>query len=274
MKEQLRFDGTLRYIDTHWPTILLSYGGGSLLILLVILVSFRLGWWAFVLPALAASLILAYFFMAMLWAAHEQYDKRENLDHHILFNLSDLEPTDSFAHVNLGSRMTAIGLSRRLTSGHLSVIDVYNPQLTPGRALVRLRRRNAHPPADPRLSWLDGSINLLPLPDNSVKVVTMSRMLSEFWQHGDRLRLLQEIDRVLVPGGRLLLAERTRTETNALVMGTGVLRLAPAGYWQALLQEAGFNIHLEQNVRGLVHYWRADKPYPNQPRQLSFDFGL
>ena len=42
MKEQLRFDGTLRYIDTHWPTILLGYGGGSLLILLTILVSFRL----------------------------------------------------------------------------------------------------------------------------------------------------------------------------------------------------------------------------------------
>jgi len=274
MVPQERFSGVRHTIRIHWPVYLIGFGGGILGCLLIIALGIWRGWYAFVPLALALMLVLFYFLTLSLWASYVQFDIRGNQDHHMLFEMGQLQPTDRFAHIHLGSRVTALGLSRRLISGRLTVIDVYNPQLTPSRALARMRKLRRHPPADPRLTWLDGSIDLLPLPDGSTKAATISRSLGEFWQPGDRQCLLKEVARILVPGGHLLIAEPTRSDTNTLVMGPAVLRLRPAKHWRRELVEAGFEIVEERTVRGLVHYWRADKPRYGAHRQLTFDFGI
>jgi ubiquinone/menaquinone biosynthesis C-methylase UbiE len=99
----------------------------------------------------------------------------------------------------------------------------------------------------------------------------LSQVLSEFWQHGDRLALLKEAHRILAPDGRLLVAERVRTETNWLVMGPAALGLHGAGYWRNLLGQAGFRVQKEQQLLGLIHCIRANKPTPAEARQLAFE---
>lgn len=270
---RLNFAGTRRHIHMYAQRYLLLIAL-QLGMMLVILVSAWQGWWAFVLPAMVVFIVGGYFGLLSIWAAYVQFDIRANQDHHVLFELGQVNPTDRFAHINLGSRVTAQGLSRRLTGGRISVVDVYNPQLTPRPELLRMRRQAGISPPDPRLTFLEGSIDLLPLPDKSVQAVTMSRILSEFWQHGDRLCLLQEVYRILPYGGKLLVAERVRTEANAMVMGPAVLRLHPMGYWETLLSQAGFKIINSRTTYGLVHYIRAEKPHPSTMQQLTFDFGI
>ena len=273
MNPESRFEGTLRYVAAHWPAYLVGYGGSALLALLFALFAAGRNWWSFVLLALALLLVLGYFSIASLWTVYQQYDRRQNWTSHRLFELGQLQPTDDFVHVGLGLRATAIRLARRLTSGHLTVVDVYNPQLAPGRALARARRLST-PFADPRLTWLDGTIDLLPLPDNSAEAVTLSRTLGELWQRGDQQLLLQEIFRILAPGGRLLLAESVRSRRSFFLMGLTALRLQPPFYWRELLKTAGFRVEKEENVGELVHYYRAEKPLPGEMEQLTFDFGL
>jgi SAM-dependent methyltransferase len=266
-----RLDAALRQVYSHWPTYLLGYGGGALFALIIVLVSVQQEWWGFIPLMLAFLLVLIYLFSASLWMAYRQNEQDDTL---LLYTWAQISPTDSLAHIDLGRRHIPLRLLRFLTTGKLSVIDVYNPQLTPGAALVRARNQATHTvQTDPRLIWLEGSVDLLPLPDKSMPVVTMAYTLPEFWQSGDREQLLAEIYRVLKPGGRLILLERVRQPQNVMLLGPLVWNWPAAAYWSALLTQAGFTIRKQESLHaGLVHAFRADKPVQYQSRQLDLGF--
>lgn len=263
----------MRHLGANWPGYLLIYAG-IVLSLLLIGVSLQEGWLSFIPIATALALFLGYLLAASLWAAHRLYDPAGLRPYHVLFDMGQLKATDTFVYVDLGVRDFALQLSRRLTSGKIFVIDVYNPQWATSGSLKRYRARQPHAPNDPRLVWQNGRFDLLPLPDKSVSTVILHRVVSEFWQQGDRAALLQEVHRILTPNGRVLLAERVRTPTNWLVMGPSALHLQSVDDWRMLLQAAGFIIVKEVDLQGLVHCFRADKPTPAQARQLSLNLPL
>lgn len=273
MNRSGRFSGTLRTVYAHWPAYLLAYSG-MIVALILIGVGAWQGWLSLIPLGVALLLVQSYFLSASLWAAHQLYDSGGICPHHVLFDMSHLQETDCFAYVDLDRRQRAIDLSRRLTTGQVIVVDVYNPQWTTSRALARQRAHRPPPPPDPRLVWRDGEVSLIPLPDNSVPAVIVAQIVSEFWQHGDRLALLREVHRILAPDGRLLLAERVRTQTNWLVMGPAALTLHPASYWHNLLGQAGFRVQREQDLLGLIRCIRAVKPTPAEAQQMAFDLNF
>jgi SAM-dependent methyltransferase len=264
-----RFSGTRGYIRAHRPTYIFGYGGSAFLLAILLWLSTVQGWYSFVTLSLAGLLILTYFFAASLWAAHQLYDGHKIRDS--LIKLSGLRPEDTLVHIDLGYRRLPADLSRGFTSGQVIVIDVYNPQLAPSRSLSRAQQQAVKPQEDPRLSWRDGSIDLLPLPDGSISAVTLVETASELWQQGDRIRLLKEVYRILAPGGRLLLAERMQSSTNFAVMGPSGLRLKSAGYWHNLLSENKFVLKDEVSLRDLICCIRADRPTIDQSQQLLLE---
>ena len=269
MDPTARFAGTRTHVFAHWPTYLLLYGGGILLLTAPALLAALRGWWSLLLFGTAGMLVVAYFFGASLWAAYCQHDSG---DFDRIFSLAQLRAEESFVHVNLGTRRIAVALARRLTTGRLTVLDVYNPAIVRSAAVARLRRGAALPPGDPRLVWRECAIDLLPLRDESVRVVSLPYVLSEFWQHGDRLRLLRELERILQPGGRLVFAERMRTQRNTLL---GAWELLPQRYWQDLLREAGFEVlQAQETFDGVVTFLRAGKPIPSRGQQLPLGLDL
>jgi ubiquinone/menaquinone biosynthesis C-methylase UbiE len=271
MKPNGRFRGMLRYLYAHWPTYALLYGG-LLTSLILIGVAADRGWYGLIPLALAVFLILGYFITASLWAAHQIYDRLK--PHHMLFDMGQLRETDRFLYLGLGLREYVFDLSRRLTTGRIVVVDLYNPQWATSRALARLRQRARPPLPDPRLNWQTGQVTLLPLPDESVPVVIVYETVSAFGQDGDQLALLQEAKRVLNRNGRLLLAERTRSRTNWLTLGPVATTLQPTGYWHHLLRQAGFQVARQHTLGDLVTCWRADKPTPSQANQLALELVL
>lgn len=270
MQITTRYTGALRYVQSRWPNYVFGYSGGLLLAVVVVFFSATRGWHSLILFGLASTLIMTYFLVMSLWSAHQIYDK-QNISQ-CLVKLGELQPENTLILIDLGRRLLAIDLCRHLTTGRVIVIDVYNPQMTPGRELARARRQAKRPDPDPRLSWRDGKISLLPLADGSVPAVTLSEVASEFWQLGDRQQLFKEVFRVLRPGGCILLAERLRTPINLLVNGPAGLRLSPIAYWENLLLEAGFKIEKTVSLNDLICCLRADKPAPIIEGQLPLDF--
>jgi ubiquinone/menaquinone biosynthesis C-methylase UbiE len=264
------YDGTIRFIQSRWPLFLIGYGGGALLVIAAVIVGILRGWLALLPLALALSLIIAYLAGTAIYAAHRLYDNKHIRDK--LFDLGHFRPDDSFVYLDVGARWLPASMARRLTTGQISVIDIYNPLLTPDGSLARSHRQALHPTPDPRLSWRDGDINLLPLADGSVPAVVLSEVASEFWQRGDRQKLISEIYRILKPGGRLIIAERVRTPTNLLMMGLDGFELETADYWRDLITQVGFRIKREDSLEDLMHFIRADKPLSYEGRQLIFDF--
>ncbi len=271
MKMDTRFSGTIRAVYARWPAFAFIYGG-IVLTLIVIGFSVDQGWIGLVPLSLAALILLAYFLSASLWRMHLYYDRDGLNPHHVLFEMGQIQETDLFVYVDLGGRYRAIDVARRLTTGKVIVTDVYNPQWTTSQTLVRYRSRMPAPPPDPRLSWRNGRLDMLPLPDKSVPAVILCQVASEFWQEGDRRQLLTEIYRILSENGRLLLAEPTRTRANWLLMGPGALTLLPTQKWYDLLHSAGFRIRSEKNLQGVIHCIRADKPTYSEAQQLMLDF--
>lgn len=252
-----RYRATVSYIQTHWPTFLIGYGGGLVLLLIILLVSFDQGWFAFVNLAVAGLLIVNYFLIASLWATHKLYDGSDIID--TVFELGELDPGQTIIYIDLGLRSNGIALSRRLTTGRAIIIDVYNPQLTPARWLSRATQRAERPVDDPRIAWKGGSIDLLPLPDQTAPTALLIMSASEFWQEGDRLQLFEEIYRILYPRGVLLMVERVRTPTNWLVMGPAALRMQNASYWRSLLTRVGFKTTRETVRNDMLQFFLAEK---------------
>lgn len=272
MKDNGR-SGTLLYLFAHWPRFALLYAG-LIGCLLFIGLSAEWGGLAFVPFMTAVFGFFLYFILVGIWAASQVYGRGGLLPHHVLFDMGQLQAEDQFLYLDLGYRRRAFSLSRRLTSGKVLIVDLYDPQWTPSPALARWRKRMPPAPDDVRFVWKAGSVNLLPWSDGTLSAVIVCQVLSEFFQEGDRRCLLQEIYRVLAPDGRLLVAEQVRSRTNWFVWGPGALALPTAVYWRTLLQEAGFQLQREENLYGLITCWRADKPTALETRQLTFNLNL
>jgi SAM-dependent methyltransferase len=250
-----RYSGTFRFIQARWPTYLFGYGGGLLFCLVIMWISIQQGWFAFVNITLAGAIILLYFSGASLWAAHKLFDGSKIID--ALFEVGRFSQDQTIVHIDQGLRSTGIALGERLSSGRVIVIDVYNPQMFPSRWLSRAAHQAARPLNEPRIIWKSGSIDLLPQPDQSVSAVALSLTVTELWQEGDRICLLEEIFRILSPTGVLVIAERIRTPTSWMTMGPAAIRLRSVSYWRQILADVGFHIEKELVCDDLLLIIRA-----------------
>jgi SAM-dependent methyltransferase len=269
-----RFQGTMIQIAARWPTYVFGYGGGTLVALALILAGVIRRDWAFVPIGVALLLVVAYFSGAAVWAAYRRYDVRGQRPVDLFFQLGRITATTTLVHVGMGVRRTPQQLSRRLTSGRVLALAIYNPQQAPGAALARARLTVAPAQPDPRLRWLEGTIQLLPLPDRSAFVVTADDTFGALWQHGDRLILAREIYRILRPEGWVVVAEPVRTQRNWLVRGSGALGLEPISYWRKLFNSCGLHVIREYDVDGLVHYFVLERPAVGEMQQLALDLGV
>jgi SAM-dependent methyltransferase len=274
VETESRYQGTLLQIAARWPTYLLIYGGGALVALVLVVAGATRANWGFISIGAVILLVVAYFFGAGVWAAYHRYDVRGQRPADLFFQLGRMTATTHLVHVGHGVRRTPQQLGRRLTSGRIVALDVYNPQQAPGAALARARRAVTPAPPDPRLRWREGTIQLLPLPDRSTSLVTAEGTLGALWQHGDRVLLLREIYRILRPEGSAVLAEPVRTQTTWRVRGTGALRLEPVTYWRHLFAGCGFNLLREHDVDGLVTYFVVERPAVGEMQQLALDLGV
>lgn len=261
---------TLQYIRTHWPIFFALYGSLVAAILLIG-VGLASGWYSFIPFSLAIMMVASYFLVSYVYIAYQLNDAPGGTAAEILFEMSQARPEDRVVCIDLGLRATAVTIAQRLTTGEVTVIDVYNPQSNIGGVLHRGRDNSRKPPDDPRANWIDGSIDMLPLPDRSAGAVFMNQILSEYWLSEERDRLLAEVLRILVPDGRLMVAERVRSRSNLLLTGPVTYSFPSHDHWRSVLEKAGFIIRREELARGLIYCVRADRPGLAAAKQMALD---
>lgn len=268
MSSNKRMRRTLRYIRARWPIYIGLYGA---LITLVMFIGLcvAVGWYSFVPFSLAIILVLSYLLVAFIYVAYRINDAPGGSAADILFDLAQTRPVDKVVCLDVGLRETAVTIAQHLTTGEVTIIDLYNPTSNNNASLRRARKRVGRPPVDPRLNWIDGSINLLPLPDRSVSAVYLNQILSEFWLPEERSQLLTEARRILIPEGRLLVAEPVRAKSDLLLTGIVTYLLPSQEQWQTMLTDAGFIIRRQENARGLLYCVRADKPSLSAGKQMQ-----
>lgn len=270
MTSNRRYRRTLSYIRTHWPIYLGLYGA-LILALLLIGVGLAADWYSIIPFSLAIMLVVSYLLISIVYTTYLIHDAPGGTAAEILFDLAQTRPDDRIVCIDLGIKTTAIAIAAHLTTGQVTVIDVFNPQSTIKTSLTRTRRRAIKPPPDPRLYWIDGSIEMLPLPDRSVHAVYMNSILSEFWLVEEREQLLAEVFRILMPEGRLLVAEPIRSQANFLWTGIVTYSQPTAADWRELLTASGFVLKRQESARGLIYCARFDKPSLAAGKQMKLN---
>jgi hypothetical protein len=71
--------------------------------------------------------------------------------------------------------------------------------------------------------------------------------------------LFQEVARILVPGGDLILMEHSRDWWNFLAFGPGFLHFFSCREWRRATFEAGLNLRTEFSRTSFVHVYHLRK---------------
>jgi len=111
----------------------------------------------------------------------------------------------AIAGIAAGDRLVDIGCGPGTAAREAARRGAAATGIDPVPAMLRIARWTSKRRHAERVTWLEGSAEALPVPDGAATVVWA---LSSLHHWSDQAAGLGEASRVLVPGGRLLIAER------------------------------------------------------------------
>lgn len=244
------FEGMLNIVRFNWPWYLnaLIVVATSLLVALLV----PLPEWVFWLLVLAAA-GAAYFFVVSLWAAHLIYDRSP------LYRWDWLKTTFPTAprrlvNIHEGFDETSEALRQLYPQTPLTIFDLYHPLISTEPSIARARR---YRPA--KLPAISVDAAHLPAETASCDALLLFLAAHEIRTAEGRTRFVAELQRMLAPGGRLLLVEHLRNLPNTLAFGPGCLHFYPRCEWLRLVQESGLQLTQEQAITPFVRLFVLQK---------------
>ena len=129
-----------------------------------------------------------------------------------------LKGDEKVLDVGCGRGLLAIGAAKRLKTGKVTGIDVWNPQDLSGNSAEAARENAKTEGVADRVRFDTGDGRKLVYPDTFFDAVISSNALHTLDGDGERGQALKEMLRVLKPGGRLVIFDTAETGYYADVL--------------------------------------------------------
>ena len=153
----------------------------------------------------------------------------------------ELKGNEKVLDVGCGLGKMTIGVAKHLNTGRVIGIDIWSKTEIPGNSPERAYANAEIEGVSERAEFRTGNVLSIPFPDNSFDVVTSSSVINNLHGKTEKLKALEEIFRVLRPGGRFLLLEPLRDLWGFLTFTVlGVWMLLPKDKWITFLEKTGF----------------------------------
>jgi hypothetical protein len=253
----------------RWPSLPAIAVAALLAALAAVLLAFWQQVWWLIVPALVLAATSVYVVYARFWFARQTQNYEQIAD--CLWKMGDLSAENQLVLVEPGSRHLAIALGLRMRHGQVRIVNIYNPHVTPGLAFLQ-NQQTAQISRDPRLVWLNGRFDLLPILDSTIETVVSNQVFTEMPGVQDRTALLREIYRVLQPGGKWVLTEQIHPSGTIWSAGIGVRSRNSAETWHKQLSLTGFQIAEQNQINPIILCLVLVKPGQPLPRQMRFEF--
>jgi ubiquinone/menaquinone biosynthesis C-methylase UbiE len=152
-----------------------------------------------------------------------------------------LKGNENVLDVGCGLGRMAIGVAKRLTTGKVIGIDIWDKM-----ELFNNRPERAYENAEiegvrDKVEFKTGNILSIPFPDSSFDVVTCSSVVNNLHTNGEKFGALKEIFRVLKPGGTFLMMEPIKSLDAFFLFTPLVFWMLPSkDTWFELLNKAKF----------------------------------
>jgi arsenite methyltransferase len=116
-----------------------------------------------------------------------------------------LKGDEKVLDVGCGRGLLAIGAAKRLKNGKVTGIDIWNPTDLSGNTAEAARANVKLEGVADKVRIEDGDARKLVYPDNHYDIVVSSLAIHNIPGHDQRTKAVQEMYRVLKPGGKLLI---------------------------------------------------------------------
>jgi SAM-dependent methyltransferase len=152
----------------------------------------------------------------------------------------------SWLNIHAGlDEMTPI-LRTRLRHSRGRAFDIFDARIMTEPSISRAREANAAAASEAV------DFRHLPVPTATMDTVFLLLSAHELRSHDSRCALLQEIHRVLVPNGCVLVAEHLRDGANLLAFGPGAFHFHSRRTWTRCFDETAFGIFDEFSITPFV----------------------
>ena len=155
-----------------------------------------------------------------------------------LVDLGALRGEITVADLHIGTYRHAFLLSDALPEATIQTVDCWNVDgESPEEAVQDVRELEAPPTSNPRIVPSRADHFTVPLPDASCDAVCFGFGTHEIPAGGAREKLFSEADRVLKPGGKVLLFEHGWDVHNYVIFGPVIHHVTKRQDWDRFLRE-------------------------------------
>lgn len=151
------------------------------------------------------------------WKIRSSREGKLELREQLLDQLS-LRGDEKVLDVGCGRGLLAIGAAKRLKTGKVTGIDVWNPQDLSGNSAEAAKENAKAEGVADRVRFESGDARKLVYPDNLFDAVVSVNALHTLDDDHERERALREMLRVLKPGGRVMIFDTAETGYYADVL--------------------------------------------------------
>jgi len=202
-------------------------------------------------PLALRVLILAAVGLAVVWTCSSLLVSHYVYDRSGLYRLSWLpgclsRRPERWINLHAGVDESSLAMHSLFPGSEGQTIDIYDPCKMTAPSIKRARRVSG-------VSLLPAHPQTLPALDGGFDTAFLIFAAHELRDHQDRVRLFQEIARVLRIGGELVLVEHLRDWANFLAFGPGFLHFFSKRCWETATGSAGLTIRLRATVTPFVH---------------------
>ncbi len=155
-----------------------------------------------------------------------------------LVELSGVEGQVTVADLHIGTYRHAFLLSDVLPEATIQTVDCWNAEgESPEEAVQDVRDLEVPPTSNPRIVASKADHFTLPLPDASCDAVCFGFGTHEIPTGGAREKLFSEANRILKPGGRVLLFEHGWDAHNYVIFGPVIHHVTKRQDWDKFLRD-------------------------------------
>jgi len=155
-----------------------------------------------------------------------------------LVDLGGLRGAITVADLHIGTYRHAFLLSDALPEATVQTVDCWNVEgESPEEAVQDVRDLEVPPTSNPRIVASKADHFTVPLPDASCDAVCFGFGTHEIPAGGAREKLFSEADRVLKPGGKVLLFEHGWDAHNYVIFGPVIHHVTKRQDWDRFLRE-------------------------------------
>jgi len=166
--------------------------------------------------------------------------------------LLELKGNEYMLDVGTGTGRTAVQMAKRLTTGRLVGVDIWDTMELGGNSPERAYKNAEIEGVKDKVEFRFGNVTEIPFDDCVFDVVTCSSVLNNLRGEKNRIKALREILRVLKPRGKCMLLEPLRNfRMFCAFTPFGVFQLGRRKDWENYAKTVGFSKMRFYGERGI-----------------------